>query len=543
MLLKKSEMFVRITIKIEGYVMKKINKIIIWGVTALLIALPMSAQAATLKLDNAKRTNEKGVLRFPLIVEVEKGKKIENIDVSCNCGGDLDSECHFEKKEGSAVLLTQGKIFSYIDVVEGKDVKVFPEGSTEIGYLVITNNLASQRSITFSVTSEKVDSEIENNTVSISAKEAERVKSHDATLKTLKPSQGTMTPAFSPNTYEYTVYNIADTINSVNLNFECNASQCDPQIVGASGRQVRLQQGENRVEVVVGSEAGDEADTKTYVLNIIRGESGYNSAKLASLSFGDYTLTPVFKSDVTEYSLTVPNNVTSVVNVLKFEKADSKAKETLNGFDNFIVGENKATITIDNVNGDETVTYTINITRMSDTDIEVLKYKNNEITFRDSDGIQVTLNEDDFKKQYADEWEKIENNTYKFDEDGNIVVEGTEEPEKKVKKKKNNTWVIVVIIVVGLIIIGVSGFFIFKKKKPNDKDKNDDNKGTTEGEEKESDEETKEKKDDNEIDETNVEEEIIKEQKDKENNTMDIDEALVDLMSTRKYEFKDEDLK
>lgn len=542
MLLKKSEMFVRITIKIEGYVMKKLNKIIIWGLAAFLIALPMSAQAATLKLDNTKRTNEKGVLRFPLIVEVKDGEKIENIDADCNCGGDLDSECKFEKKDGSQVLLKE-KTFSYFDVVDGKNVTSFPAGSTEIGYLVITNNLASQRSITFSVTSKKVKSEIENNTVSISAKEAEREKSHDATLKTLKPSQGTMTPAFNPNTYEYTVYNIADTINSVNLNFECNASQCDPQVVGASGRQVRLQQGENRVEVVVGSEAGDEADTKTYVLNIIRGESGYNSAKLASLSFGDYTLTPAFKSDVTEYSLMVPNNITSVVNVLKFEKADSKAKETLNGFDNFIVGENKATITIDNVNGDETVTYTINITRMSDTDIEVLKYKNNEITFRDSDGIQVTLNEDDFKKQYADEWEKIENNTYKFDEDGNIVVEGTEEPEKKVKKKKNNTWVIVIIIVVGLIIIGVSGFFIFKKKKPTDKDKSDsDNSDNLDEKNDSKDDETKESTNDD-IDETNVEEEIIKEQKTKENNTMDIDEALVDLMSTRKYEFKDEDLK
>lgn len=536
MLLKKNEMFVRITIKIEGYVMKKINKIIIWGVTILAVSLPMCAEAATLKLDNSKRTNEKGVLKFPLIVEVKDGEKLENVDVDCNCGGDLDSECKFEKSSDGSILF-KDKIFGYYDVTTSQ--KTFPPGSTEIGYLVINNNLASQRSITFSVTSKKVKSEIENNTVSITAKEVEREKSHDATLKSLKLSQGTMTPAFNPNTYEYTVYNIADTINSVNLTYECNAGQCDLQVVGASGRQIRLQQGENRVEVVVGSEAGDDADTKTYILNVIRGESGYNSAKLASLSFGDYTLTPAFKSDVTEYNLTVPNNVTSVVNVMKFEKADEKAKETLNGFDNFIVGENKATITIDNVNGDETVTYTINITRMNDTDIEVLKYKNNEITFRDSDGIQVTLNEEDFKKQYVDEWEKIENNTYNFDVDGNIIIESPDSSDKKEeKKKKNNTWLIIVIIVVGLIIIGVSGFFIFKKKKPNDKDKNNSSNLGDKGDITEEEKETTEA---SEIDEENVEEEVIKEQKNKENNTMDIDEALVDLMSTRKYEFKDED--
>ena len=34
---------------------------------------------------------------------------------------------------------------------------------------------------------------------------------------------------------------------------------------------------------------------------------------------------------------------------------------------------------------------------------------------------------------------------------------------------------------------------------------------------------------------------VKEEQKDKNSDTMDIDEALVDLMSTKKYDFKDED--
>ncbi len=359
-----------------------------------------------------------------------------------------------------------------------------------------------------------------------------------------------MSPEFNSNTFEYTVYGIADTINSVNISWECSANSCSPSIPGNNAsKKVNLKQGENRVEVVVESEAEDDADTKTYVLNIIRGESGFNSAKLASLSFGDYTLTPAFKSDVKEYNLTVPNTVTSVVNVMKFEKQDSKATESLSGFDNFVVGENKATITIDNVNGDETVTYTINITRMNDTDIEVLKYKNGEITFRDSEGIQNVLSEEEFKKQYADEWKKIEDKTYKFDEDGNIINESDQKEEETKPKKKNNTWIIIVIIVVGLIIIGVSGFFIFKKKKPNNKD--DENKPDSEGKEESSNEEneepsndneSKEEKKDDEIDETDIEEDAIKKEKKKsESNTMEIDEALVDLMSTKKYDFKDED--
>lgn len=526
--------------------MKKINKYLIMGLMVLL--MPCMANAATLNLDNANREDKGGVMRFPLIVTVAEGENITNISVDCDCGGDLDSECKFEQNTTGNVIL-RDKVFAYL---EGTSNKPFPSGDTNIGYLVITNKLASKRSLTFNVTtSQGVESKIKGNTVNISAKEEEREKSHDATLKSLKLSQGTMNPAFNPNIFEYTVYGIADTINSVNVvNLDCTVSNsCNPQVLGNNGsRKINLKQGENKVEIVVNSEAGDDADTKTYVLNIIRGDNGYNSAKLASLSFGDYILTPAFKSDVKEYSLTVPNNVTSVVNVLKFDKQDPNATESLNGFDNFIVGENKATITIDNVNGDETITYTINITRMSDTAIEVLKYKDGEITFRDSDGIQNVLSEEDFKKQYIDEWEKIEDKTYKFDEDGNIIKENdTEDNEEKEEKKKNSTWIIVTIIVVGLIIIGVSGFFIFKKKKPETDTQQGEESEAAETEESKENEDSsnknsKKKKENNDIDEDGIEEETIKKEKKKlENNTMEIDEALVDLMSTKKYDFKDED--
>lgn len=527
--------------------MKKINKYIIMGLMVLL--LPSMASAATLSYDEANATNEKGIFKVPIIIDAADGDNITSVDLTCSTDA-FDVTCSFEK--GPKDIILTDKKFSYYNV-DTKDNK-FPVGKTTIGYVILTNSQSIiQTNIKLNVKSNLKDLSLPEKRVTLQAKETEHVASHDATLKSLKTSQGTMSPEFNSNTFEYTVYGIADTINSVNISWECSANSCSPSIPGNNAsKKVNLKQGENRVEVVVESEAEDDADTKTYVLNIIRGESGFNSAKLASLSFGDYTLTPAFKSDIKEYNLTVPNTVTSVVNVMKFEKQDTKATESLSGFDNFVVGENKATITIDNVNGDETVTYTINITRMNDTDIEVLKYKNGEITFRDSEGIQNVLSEDEFKKQYADEWKKIEDKTYKFDEDGNIINEGDQTKEEAKPKKKNNTWIIIVIIVVGLIIIGVSGFFIFKKKKPNNKD--DENKSDSEeteedssneedGEEKDSnDTESKKRKKDEEIDETDIEEEAIKKEKKKvESNTMEIDEALVDLMSTKKYDFKDED--
>lgn len=512
--------------------MKNINKLIISGVGMFLMLLPLKANAATLSLDNANRTNDKGVLRFPLILTVnEEEAPIQNIDVECDCGGDLDATCEFEKKDGSYVVL-RDKLFGYY---EDANKTTFPAGKTEIGYLVIKNNLASSRSITFSVTSKAVTSEIVKNTINITPKEVEKPKSNDATLSSLKVSQGTMTPEFNKDVTEYTIYGISDTINSVNLTYECGASGCsvNPSApAGINGRKINLNQGTNKVEVSVTSE--DESSTKVYVLNILRGDTGYNSSKLSNLSFGEYNLTPAFKKDVTEYTLMIPNSMTSVISVLKFEKEDVNAKETLNGFDNFVIGENTATITIDNVNGDETTTYKIVITRMADTDIEVLKYKNNQVTFRDSEGIQNTLAEEEFEKQYEEEWKKIQNGTYKFDDDGNLITGEEKDTDKKEEAKKNNTWIIIALIVGGLTIIGVSGYFIFKKKKPDTQDDSEnklDSETTNEDLDKTM-----------EIDESNIEEELVSQKnEEKENDTMEIDEALVDLMSTKKYDFKDEE--
>lgn len=529
--------------------MKKNFKYIIIGVLVLL--MPSFVSAATLTVDSEnKQDDSKGTVKMPIYIEVKENENITSFDLDCNCGGDLEATCKIEgKTNGNAIY--KDKAFLYI---ESGSSKSFPTGKTELGYVIIQNKIASKRLIPFKISNKtaSITNLSDEYKANVSAKEEERVPSHDATLKSLKPSKGTMSPEFSPNVYEYTVYGIADTINSVNINWDCTVTNtCNPSIPGNNGsRKVNLKQGENRVEIVVESEVGDEADTKTYVLNIIRGENGFNSAKLASLSFGEYTLTPAFKSDVKEYTLTVPNNVTSVVNVLKFDKQDPKATESLNGFDNFIVGENKATITIDNVNGDETITYTITITRMNDTDIEVLKYKDGEITFRDSEGIQTVLTEDEFKSQYVDEWKKIEDKTYTFDEDGNIVKASLKDDTVEEPKKKSNSWIIIVIIVVGLLIIGISGFFIFKKKKPTDeegkenKEERDLENGSDNEEEAEkiTKDENKKNKDEEEIDESDIEEEAIKKEKKKDiNSTMEIDEALVDLMSTKKYDFKDED--
>ena len=86
-----------------------------------------------------------------------------------------------------------------------------------------------------------------------------------------------------------------------------------------------------------------------------------NNKNLESITIeGDYTLSPEFSADVTEYELTVGADVDS----LKIEAIaeDDKAKVKITGNDNLLMGEN--TIEIEVTAEDGTVrTYTINVTK------------------------------------------------------------------------------------------------------------------------------------------------------------------------------------
>lgn len=506
---------------------KIMKKILVTSITGVVIGIaPFVVDAAEIKTGTADSTQ--GVSKVPITVTVTDDESpYEHITLGCDTS-DSDVSCSFE---GTETVLAKGTSSKTI-FTSGEG---FVAGDTQIGYLVLTNNVSSQKNINYTLTGNtdvKVDI---SKTITIKAKEEERVKNSDANLKSIKVSSYSLNPEFNPEVYEYTIYGIQDTVNSVRIETECQASGCSvDSITGGAkvnGKIVTLNQGENTVKINVSSE--DDTNNVTYTLTVIRGETGYNSSKLKELSFGTYTLTPAFSKDTKEYTLNVPNSVNSLINVIKYASEDEKAKVSTQGLDNFVVGDNKLTITVDNVTGSETMTYTVTVKRMSLEQIEILKYKNEEITFRDSEGIQTTLSKDEFSKQYPEEWKKIEDGTYKFNEDGEILTEEdkTENEDKKEETKKDSNVVLIVILVIlGLAIIGGSGFLIFHKKKPS-QDKTQENK-----------EGTNELEDTQEIDETGIEEAAIKEEKKSpKDETMDIDEALSDLMSTKTYNFKDKD--
>lgn len=513
---------------------KNIKKslMIILGVMVFCVT-PTFVSAA--EFDWGKKTNDGNITKIPVKLIINENESINQIVLGCRTDNtEVSCEIVPVTDNGtSSIDSGSSKVITYIGTDESSN---FPVGELVVADVVLTNESASKitnlevslKNASIGGTSKSLSIKTE-----VNAKEVEKEKSNDARLKDIKFSQGTMSPAFNPDVTEYTVYGIADTINSVRITPTCYEGECDFSISGGksvNGMTVTLNQGKNTVEVEITSESGEQS--LTYTFTVIRGETGYNSAKLGSLSFGDYVLTPAFSPDVLEYTISVPNQVNGLINILKYAAQDENATVNVSGIDNLVEGINTLTITVDSVSGDATNTYKITVNRLSVANIVVTMYFKGEITFKDSDGIATTLTEDEFKKQYPEEYAKIKDGTYKFDKNGNIITNEPveEEPtENKEEKKNNKIWLIVGLIVVGLIIIIVSGILIFKKKDPVEEKK----------------EETEDNVSDNtmEINEDGVEEAIVGEKFSSSlDSTVDIDDALSDLMSTKQYDFS-EDLK
>lgn len=190
-------------------------------------------------------------------------------------------------------------------------------------------------------------------------------------LKSLVPSTGALSPAFSSSTYDYsitvapTVTNIAFTPTSIDSDSTINV---EGGIVtsGSSSRNISLNIGDNQIEIVVKTVDGD---TNTYTVDVTRGQSGESPAQLSALKISKGTLSPAFNKDVYNYTATVDNTVTSIA--VTPTSIDTTATINVNGVTvpsgttsadiSLDVGGN--TITIKITKDGESKTYVINVTR------------------------------------------------------------------------------------------------------------------------------------------------------------------------------------
>ena len=132
-----------------------------------------------------------------------------------------------------------------------------------------------------------------------------RFLSSDAALQSLTVSDGTLEPAFSPETY---YYNVEVPYETDSLEVEAVARH-DGAIVSGTGKY-GLQVGYNRIEIEVTA----EDDTRqTYALSILRKRRVLSSdAALQSLTVSDGTLEPAFSPENHYYIVVVPYETDSL---------------------------------------------------------------------------------------------------------------------------------------------------------------------------------------------------------------------------------------
>lgn len=496
--------------------MKNIFKrIIIAGVFVLTFGVFDNVYAQPkLSLSNPVKSGDTTSITVKL--NFDETDTINKIKFKCD-SGNMDIKCSINS--------------SYLNKPEGTGDGIFIQDDTiaynadgiRIATLTLKNsNQQPSNDNTLTINNIFINDEAVDNLVTKYSVGVSKVVSTDSTIKNMTVSQGNMNPSWNPSVYDYVIYNIADTINSIRFSHTCNAGNCSVKYDGGksvAGQQVSLNMGENNITLLVTAEDGKT--TSTYNFIVYRGESSFNSSKISTLSIGTNKLDSEFNRDVFEYKVTVANEVTSIKDLLQYELIDTNASVEIKGDDNFVVGENTCEITVTSSLGDNKNTYKIVVTRMDNDEIEILKYIDGKITFKDSKGEEQTLSLADFKNKYPKEYKKIVNRSYKFDDEGNII----KEEEEKQKKGLSKTTLLILIIVGGLIVIGVAGFFIFKKpsdktmKKNIKKDENTANEAKSNEEEKTEDAELGEKFSDD------------------EDTTVSIDVALNDLMNTKQYEF------
>ena len=352
-------------------------------------------------------------------------------------------------------------------------------------------NTASEETIINLVVNMNGTKMTEKTGIKLSAGETTTVKakSNNSSMSSITLSVGALDKTFDSNVTDYTVTGIKDTINSITLTPTCD--NCRFTVTCPTGgcsvsnsKRVSLQTGANNVAVNIVSEDG--SSNKTYMFNIYRGDVITSSPYLDELNIKDAVLSPTFNQLTNDYTTSVKNEVTELDITTVTE--DPSAKVEIKGDKDLKEGENTLTITVTSSDGENKQVYTIIVTRE----------------------------------------EKEEKTTKK------IVT-------KKVTKKKNNKWLILIISVVALAIIITSFILIFKKKKKkknNDNDKN--NKSNSENEE-----ENSELTEENNIIKENTDALNILEEtqrKMNEESKDDIDDALDDLMKTKKLELGDLDL-
>lgn len=182
-----------------------------------------------------------------------------------------------------------------------------------------------------------------------------RNESTESRLERLEIGGTILNPGFNRDTYEYSVVT-----NGSELDFKALEPVDKNAKVFVSGNSF-TKPGEYKVIIVV--TAPDKKTTSTYILTVTKKQNNNNN--LASLEVYGYEIAPEFEKDTILYTLTVENNVQTVMVGAVPEEKTSKVEGT--GEINLQVGLNKVQVVVTSEAGSKR-TYTIEITKKASSD-------------------------------------------------------------------------------------------------------------------------------------------------------------------------------
>lgn len=174
-------------------------------------------------------------------------------------------------------------------------------------------------------------------------------KSKNNNLKSLKVSEGTLSPDFNKDVTNYKL-SVGKDVEKITVNAEAEDEKAKVEISGNED----LKEGANTVKVIVTAENGD---TKTYTISVTKEAKG--KLQLASLEINGIKLNETFKPDKYEYTANLPNNTDTKKLDIKAKANDENATVEILGNDNLVQDENVITIMVKSKDGKENVTYQI----------------------------------------------------------------------------------------------------------------------------------------------------------------------------------------
>ena len=284
-------------------------------------------------------TAEDGVTKKTYTITVTKEQSTNNYLSTLNTNiGTITPE--FTKTSTGPYTINVGDDVNSI-ILDGK-----PEASTStVTGLGVHQINRGKNTISISVTSE-------TGTVRTYTVIVNKSLSSDNSLSFLGISDGDLTPEFNKDTLNYTV-EVDSEVEKVTL---LGIASNKYATVSGNGNH-NLTPGDNTIPIVVTAEDGS---TKTYTVIVKRKKEV--SSKLLDIKAKEGILSPSFDKNTLEYTITVPNEVTSLS--LEVTKEDENSSVLIENNENFIVGANQVTITVTGTDGSTTI-YKLNVIRQT----------------------------------------------------------------------------------------------------------------------------------------------------------------------------------